>query len=332
MSPAGTRPALSVRPFSDEDYPRLVAWFAQAYAPRARGEAELRHGDAILPEGHRRWRFVAELDGRPVGYVEVGHNLGSFHPERYELDLAVQLDARGRGAGSALFQAAEASALEAGARRLRVFLPVDGLGYAFAQRRGFVETKREWEFLLNLAEFAADAFAEVEARVAARGVQVAPLSSFPDTPDTRRRLFDLFTDVRRDVPRAEPASELSFEFFERSHWDDVGFRPDGWMLALAPEDAAGNREWVGLSTLWESAAPGLLDTGLTAVKRDWRRQGVAMALKVAALRWARAQGFERVRTDTDSLNVGMAAVNDLLGFQRQPAWASLAKDLPGADR
>ena len=324
--------AVRVRPFGPEDYPLLVRWYATAYAPRAQTEGELRHADEILPPGYRRWRLVGLLNGEPVGYVEVGHSLGSYHPARYVLEGGVQPECRGHGVGRALYAAAERGAREVGAERLRAQLPAVGAGRTFLERRGYRETKRYWEFLLNLSEFDPERFAGAEAALAALGVSIAPLSAFLDSPATRHRLHDLFSEARRDVPRSEPASELSFEFFEAAHWAEEGFTPDAWMIALAPGVAEQpEREWIGLSALWPTATPGLADTGLTAVKRLWRRRGVATALKVRALCWARAAGFARVRTDTDSLNVGMAAVNDQLGFQRQPAWVSLARDLHGED-
>ena len=333
MSTLDAMNAVRVRPFGSEDYPLLVKWYATAYAPRAQTESEMRHADEILPPGYRRWRLVGLLNGEPVGYVEVGRSLGSYHPARYVLEGGVQLECRSYGVGRALYAAAERGARKVGVERLRAQLPAVGAGRTFLERRGLKETKQDWEFLLNLREFDAERFASAEAASTAGGVSIAPLSAFLDSPAARHRLHDLFSEVRRDAPRSEPASELNFEFFEAAHWVEEGFTPDAWMIAVAPGVAGQpEREWIGLSALWFTATRGLADTGLKAVRRTWRRRGVVTALKVRALRWAREVGFARVRTGTDSLNVGMAAVNDQVGFQRRPAWVSLARDLHGEDR
>ncbi len=56
-----------------------------------------------------------------------------------------------------------------------------------------------------------------------------------------------------------------------------------------------------------------------------------MALKVTALQWAKEQGYTRVRTWNDSMNVGILAINEKLGFQREPAWITYVKELGGSD-
>ncbi len=47
-------------------------------------------------------------------------------------------------------------------------------------------------------------------------------------------------------------------------------------------------EYVGMSNLWDDRASDALYTGLTGVKRSHRRRGIATALKVRAIAYARA--------------------------------------------
>jgi GNAT superfamily N-acetyltransferase len=51
-----------------------------------------------------------------------------------------------------------------------------------------------------------------------------------------------------------------------------------------------------------------------------RRRGIALALKLAAIDYARRVGAPIIRTDNDSTNTGMLAINSRLGFVRQPGW------------
>ncbi|HEY3146685.1 MAG TPA: GNAT family N-acetyltransferase, partial [Dongiaceae bacterium] len=79
---------------------------------------------------------------------------------------------------------------------------------------------------------------------------------------------------------------------------------------------------IGVSSLWRALdEPDLLRTGLTGVRRAYRRRGIAFALKLRALEFARAQpGIRRVITDNESTNQPMLAINEALGFAKQPAW------------
>ena len=64
---------------------------------------------------------------------------------------------------------------------------------------------------------------------------------------------------------------------------------------------------------------------LTAVLPKHRGQGIARALKIAGIVAAKAQGFEAIRTDNDTRNAPMLAINDSLGFRRLPAMVTLEK-------
>ncbi len=86
-------------------------------------------------------------------------------------------------------------------------------------------------------------------------------------------------------------------------------RPEGSFVALE-EDAvigyAGMREHANGSTSAEH--------GLTAVRRDRRRRGIATALKRTQIAWAAANGVHELVTWTQRGNEGMQALNRKLGY------------------
>ncbi len=66
-------------------------------------------------------------------------------------------------------------------------------------------------------------------------------------------------------------------------------------------------------------APGMLQQGLTGVRRAWRGRGAAWALKLAGAERAKVQGWQSVRTGNHTVNREMLGINAEMGFVRGPA-------------
>jgi GNAT superfamily N-acetyltransferase len=64
------------------------------------------------------------------------------------------------------------------------------------------------------------------------------------------------------------------------------------------------------------------------VRRDWRRRGVAAALKRTTLAWAAAHGLREVYTWTQQGNDDMRALNEHLGFVTRMESISMRASLP----
>ena len=61
--------------------------------------------------------------------------------------------------------------------------------------------------------------------------------------------------------------------------------------------------------------------------RAYRRRGVALALKLRGVAYARAHGYTRVNTGMASNNAAVVALNTRLGFVPQRAYVTFRKDL-----
>jgi len=98
--------------------------------------------------------------------------------------------------------------------------------------------------------------------------------------------------------------------FERDEWlRDEATRPKGSFVAL--EDG----EVVGYAGLLEHAnGSAVAEHGLTVVRRDRRRRGIASALKRAQLEWAARSGLVELVTWTQKGNEAMQAINRGLGY------------------
>ena len=74
--------------------------------------------------------------------------------------------------------------------------------------------------------------------------------------------------------------------------------------------------------------PTRAENALPAVRRDWRRRGVAAALKRATLAWAAAHGISEVYTWTQIGNADMRRLNEHLGYVTRHQSITMRADLP----
>jgi predicted GNAT superfamily acetyltransferase len=99
--------------------------------------------------------------------------------------------------------------------------------------------------------------------------------------------------------------------------------PDAHFLAIDREG-----RYLGVSNLFAALDdPTFLWQGLTGVRRASRGKGIAMALKLRTVRYALDRGVEHIKTWNDQYNRPMLAINEAMGFERQPAWITYEKEL-----
>ncbi|ACO46992.1 GNAT family N-acetyltransferase [Deinococcus deserti] len=312
---------ITVRPVHDTEWDAAARAYTAALPHDPISGHELRKRD----EEQRAWGYVAgvmvavDAGGEVVGSASYFQDPGAYHPQRFTLEFAVVPQAQGQGAGAALWNALDLCLCKAGAQSVRVLAREDHpVAPGFLTRRGFVGDKRYFTSSLNVTTFDDAPYKALDDRLALLGVRILSLADLREArvPDLSRRLHALMSDVRGDVPRAEPATPLSFRVFEEAVLGDPGLLPDAYLVAGHGDTL------IGQTVLFRSGASPDLLTGLTGVSRDWRGKGVATALKVAAIRAARTLGAALIRTDNASDNAPMLAVNDRLGFVRDPASVS----------
>ena len=106
------------------------------------------------------------------------------------------------------------------------------------------------------------------------------------------------------------------------------FSPGRGEVTAAPTPAAGAD--VIADTFYRNVLPLALQAsgerafhGLTATRRDWRRKGVATALKRAEISAAKRAGFKRLLTESEERNEPMQRLNEKLGFVPAPEWSTV---------
>jgi GNAT superfamily N-acetyltransferase len=280
----------------------------------ARLEAETHNAvhadDRVLPEDLAGWIaalddpafFVAEEDGRELGSAWVSVERGRPTPEARVL---VRAEHRNRGVGSALFEAISVAARERGhshvEARVRETAPE---GLEFALHRGFEEIGREFGLELDLTAI------EAPEVVPPAGVEIV---TWAERPDLVRGIYEVAGEAYPDVPGEEENRMASFEDWLAADMGGTGDRPEATFVAVADGEVVGYAKFS-----LTDAQPTTAYHDMTGVRRSWRGRGVAGALKAAELRWAKEQGYERLRTQNEERNTPIRRLNERFGYRPAP--------------
>ena len=98
--------------------------------------------------------------------------------------------------------------------------------------------------------------------------------------------------------------------------------PDAYFIAKHGDD------YVGVSdvSLFEALPRGLTQ-GFTGVKREYRRRGLATALKACGISYAQSHGYQIIQSFNKPEQVGIRALNEKLGFEVMFEYVTLEKCL-----
>lgn len=311
---------ISLRPVvPEEDYQQIAPLIATA-DPEAFSAAQMLAELRNRPGGTLNREMAAvDAGGQIVGFSAV-FRLPWWGPGRYNLWLVVDPDHRGRGIGSALHDDALRFALAEGATLLNSSVrDNDPAARRFAEQRGFAVRRHLFSSTLEVAAFDPASFAGVVEAVEATGIRFFSMADAGDTPEARSRLYGVNRACSLDIPGREPTFATEEQYMQRNCRADW-YRPEAQLLA-----ADGDR-WVGLASLQPLSAPGLLFNRVTGVVSEYRGRHIALALKLLAVDYARRHGFTHIKTNNDSENAPMLAVNRKLGYEPQPGVLLLARE------
>lgn len=306
---------IRLRPATADDFGALVA-ILNAIRPEPLTPGGLIRLDALERQrpGALLERTVAVDDtGAVVGFGSISRD-DALPPDYYRVDLGVAPAARGQGAGTLIYTELERRATELGAVLLRATCRGDDEACAaWAARRGFVEELQRTESVLDLTAWDGSRFAGHVDRVRAKGLKLLAL---PDIPDELQMLgmYTVMALTVLDVPNCEPG----FPMYDQ--WRDEFTGLEAPRVSAIALDAG---RVVGVSLLCLPALPGYgAETIYTGVLREYRRRGIATALKLLTIQAARDAGVPYMRTNNDFDNPPMLSLNAKLGYRlvQGPRW------------
>lgn len=316
----------AVRPFGTDDYESFAAIQAAVRPDQPVSAETMRHEEEAFGPGLIHARYVVEerASGRAVAVAGVGQD-PQVERGRLWVFALVRPDFRRRGIGARLFETLLASAREHRGVALRAFVREDELpGRAFLEKRGFVERRRTWSSLLDLAAFGEDRLSSLNRDWAGSGIELSTLArEGAHDPQAFDQIYRLDCETSVDVPRIDPFIPLTFATFQRLFIESPNTLPDAWFIA---KDRG---KFVAMSCAQrETAEPDTLEQAYTCTHREYRRRGLALALKLKVIEYGKRNHYRWIRTYNDSLNAPMWTLNERLGFRRTFVGIQTEKSLP----
>src|SRR3954469_6605448 len=272
----------------------------------ARLVAEANPNIVVTPRSwlHRRWteparvhalRLVAEVGGEVVGRAEAGLDAHTSAARAAYGGVIVDPSHRRRGIGAALLQRLERHLLGLDAATWATMIFENDDGVAFARRHGFRDER-----------------SAVASAVDPRTVDLAPppdVEVVPASALAPEVVFEIDAAGMLDEPQANPPARVPFAEWRAEFWDEPTLTREGSFVALDHGTPA--------AIAFLSVAPelGRAESAFTATLPQFRGRGLALAAKIATMRWAAANGITRVSTANDDTNAPMLAINARLGYK-----------------
>jgi ribosomal protein S18 acetylase RimI-like enzyme len=189
----------------------------------------------------------------------------------------------------------------------------------FLKANGFVETACFLDLRLDLTQPEAVSNHTLDPRIT-----ISTLAEVrAKDPLWLEKLHDLGTALYLDDAGRGPLAPPGYFRREALLWLERPYvLPDGSFIAKDGDRYIGQTD-VNLS---ETISGGVTQ-GFTGVLREYRRQGIATALKLRAIRYAREKGYKIIQAHNRPVQAGILALNEKLGFRTLFSYVSLEKCL-----
>lgn len=303
----------------DTDLPDIVR-ITNPYESQPITVDQIREWFQYNPPGRMQRRMVpVDENGAVTGYCGYVHEADA-PDHHFTVWVIVASEYRGQGIGSALWDNMEKDLKELGATRLGsdVF-DNDPQSLAFAERRGFAIDQHFFNYELDLTTFDETSYLAAVTALEAQGIRFCTLADFPDTPETRHKLYDL--NISYTMDNTNTRAPWTFPGFEEFVIQAPWFRREGQLLAVDGD------HWIGMAPVSLFPETHSAYNLHTSVLPAYRGRKIATSLKVLAARYARQNGALSILTDNNLRNAPILAINRKMGYKPQPGKYTLVCEL-----
>ncbi|MFM9874615.1 MAG: N-acetyltransferase family protein [Fimbriimonadaceae bacterium] len=273
-----------------------------------------------VPEGVKRYRVFLEENGTPFGGVNVVQSFWQKDKGHYHADLNPKPNLTNdqyRFHFEHMIQASESQ----GAKALNMWIcEIFPEIIQLAPEFGFEKDQENPESRMFLSDFNPESFMASVQKLSESELEVLTMDELleRDPENGLRRYWLADNLLSKDIPMPFEFVGTEFEIYERGFMRDK----NSFSTILVVLD---QEEIVATTMLFRNKIlPDLFHTGLTAVHRDYRRRGIAKAIKTMNLTKAKELGGTTVNCDNEENNP-MLQLNLELGFKPFRTWTSFTR-------
>ncbi|TMV45965.1 GNAT family N-acetyltransferase [Paenibacillus mesophilus] len=193
----------------------------------------------------------------------------------------------------------------------------------FYEKYGFAENHRMVHTYLGAADADLAPYAELENRLRSQGITITTMAREQiRDKDWFPKLQTLNSMTWADYPSEPllPPAPPNDKWL--THKDNI---PEAFFIARTEDKYVGYSQLMRMEQDSEHAMQ-----GPTATLGEYRGKGVATALKVKGIEYAKASGYKGIYTSYRNVNIPMKAVNDKLGWLPYSSEIRLEKRIEGA--
>ncbi len=314
-------PDLRVRVSEDADIERVVEFQNRWATPSSwMSPASARRMTTANPEPDRLTLIVEDHSGAIQAVGSTGNGGLFASPDgSWRVGLRVAPEWRRRGVARSLLERLDDHARTNKATRLVAAVRGDEPdGARFAEAVGFRAFHERIDAYIDVPSFDASAFEDPDEIARRAGLRLATYADLlkeraADIEAFQRELLPVIWAMARDVPAPTPMPEQPppFEIAKRMFFEGPGQDPPSTIYALRD----GHPVAMTATMVKENGAA---YTNFTGVARSERGKGIALALKLRALRELGARGVKLFGTTNDEKNAAMRGINRKLGYKPEP--------------
>lgn len=274
-------------------------------------KAELREQQRLRPSGLFRHFELIEADGELAGFWMLQQEPMFVNPGEMHLRCLIREAYQNRGIECEAVAKGIALAKQQNLTKVVALARTTHPGFSSALAdAGFRAFHRDIISSLDLSRFCPDNWQAELSRISDQGIRIRCAKELEsDNPSWIEQAYQVHIKLMQDVPFASHYTAPAFET-----WASKVRNPNLYDLSLM-FFAFDNGTIVGETTLFRyDRKPELCLTGLTAVVREWRRRGIALALKIHSISFAKAHGIERIDTGNEEDNPAYL-MNRKLGYK-----------------
>ena len=313
----------SLQPVQDDDYEALAALRNLLYPQHPSSVKSMQHGDKTRDKKilHQQWAWKKDSSILCSALYTQWEEI--YHPQKFVIKIYVHPKQQGKGFGTICydFLIDKLKPLDPLKITTQIYEPHQQ-SIHFFEKRGFKHTVTEKESSLDLTAYNPAEHKDKIVRINKHGFRIITYSDFrKEDKNADYKVWEFEREVSPDMPWPDPIEIPEYDIYSKQVLHHPKFNSDAWFLALYEDRIA------GLNNLWKSEIPKGINNGLTGVRREYRRKGIATALKYNSLTWAKNQGYDWIRTDNADTNESMLSINIRAGFKFMPGWLIYEKML-----